>query len=168
MIFVHRHSNKKPDAGTYFLWMIIGLFLGYVFLQMPGNNAKIPREEATHIVGTLQECDVNYQKGRIHSIGLTLSDIEKQFVHRVCATETLADTLCAIPENTEINLLVHPNSHSILEIQVDGKVLLEFDRSQELLANNANGFGILGIGMVALAIYFGINYVILEIKLYRK
>ena len=147
---------------------VIGLFLGYIFLQMPGNNAEITREEATYIVGSFQECNVNYQKGRIHSIGLTLSGLEKQFVHQVCATKALADTLCAIPENTEMILLVHPNSHNILEIQVNGEVLLEFDRSQELLANNAGGFGVLGFGLIALAVFCGINYVILEIKLYRK
>ncbi|MBO5129869.1 MAG: hypothetical protein J6B95_05950 [Oscillospiraceae bacterium] len=168
MNFAHRYAKKKPDAGTYFLGMLIGLFLGYIFLQMPGNNAEITREEATYLVGTLQECDANYQRGRIHSIGLTLSDMEKQFVHQVCASKTLADTLNAIPENTEMTLLVHPASHNILEIQVNGDVLLEFNRSQDLLANNAGGFGILGIGLIALAIFCGINYVILEIKLYRK
>ena len=163
----HRYATRKADAGTYFLGLLIGLFLGYIFLQMPGNNAEITREEAVYLAGTLQECDVNYRNGRIHSIGLTLSDSDKQFVHQVCSSETLADTLRAIPENTEIVLLVHPSSHNILEIQVKGEVLLEFDRSQELLANNASGFGVLGIGLIALAVFCGVKYIILEIKLYR-
>ena len=168
MNFAYRNTDKKPDAGTYFLCMVIGLFLGYVFLQMPGNNAKVTRLEATHIVGTLQECDVNYRKGHIHSIGLTLSDTDKLFVHQTCASETLADTLSAIPQNTEMILLVHPKSHNILEIQVCGERLLEFDRSQELLESNANGFGVMGIGMIVLGIFSAINLVILEIKLYCK
>ena len=168
MNFAHRYAKRKPDGGTYFLGMLIGLFLGYIFLQMPGNNAEIPREKATYLVGTLQECDVNYQNGRIHSIGVMLSDQDKQFVHQVCASKALADDLCAIPKNTEMLLLVHPESHNILEIQVNGETLLEFDRSQELLANNAGGFGILGIGMIVLAVFCGVNYVILEIKLYRR
>ena len=167
MNFAHRYANRKADAGTYFLGLLIGLFLGYIFLQMPGNNAEIMREDAVCLAGTLQECDVNYRNGRIHSIGLTLSGSDKQFVHQVCSSETLADTLRAIPENTEIVLLVHPSSHNILEIQVKGEVLLEFDRSQELLADNASGFGVLGIGLIALAVFCGVKYIILEIKLYR-
>ena len=168
MNFAHRNTDKKPDAGTYFLYMLIGLFLGYIFLQMPGNNAKVTRPEAAYIMGTLQECDVNYRKGHIHSIGLTLSDTDKLFVHQICASQTLADTLSAVPQNTAMTLLVHPKSHNILEIQVDGNILLEFDRSQELLENNANGFGVMGIGMIALGIFCAVNLVILEIKLYCK
>ena len=168
MNFTYRHANKKPDAGTYFLFMVIGLFLGYVFLQMPGNNAPVTRSEATYIVGSLEDCDVNYRKGHIHSIALTLSDMDKLFVHQICASQTLADTLTSLPQDTEITLLVHPKSHNILEIQVHGELLLEFDRSQELLESNANGFGIMGIGMIALGIFCAVNLVILEIKLYRK
>ena len=168
MNFTYRNTKKKPDAGTYFLYMLIGLFLGYIFLQMPGNNAKVTRPEATYIVGTLQECDVHYQKGRIHSIGLTLSDMDKLFVHQICATRTLADTLSALPQDTEMILLVHPKSHNILEIQIDGNVLLEFDHSLELLERNAKGFGVMGIGLIAFGIYCAVNLVILEIKLYCK
>ena len=168
MSFAHRYTDKKPDSGTFFLYMVICLFLGYIFLQMPGDNAEIMREEATCLVGTLQECDVNYQKGRIHSIGLTLSDMDKQFVHQVCISKTLADALRALPVNTEMLLLAHPDSHNILEIQAEGEVMLEFDCSQELLTNNAGGFGILGIGLIALAIFCGINIIILEIKSYRE
>ena len=65
-------------------------------------------------------------------------------------------------------LLVHPKSHNILEIQVDGNILLEFERSQELLESNANGFGVMGIGLLALGVFCAVNVVILEIKLYRK
>ena len=168
MNFTYSNTDKKPDAGTYFLCMLIGLFLGYIFLQMPGNNAKIIRPEATYITGTLQECDVNYRKGHIHSIGLTLSDMDKLFVHQICASQTLADTLSALPQDTEMMLLVHPKSHNILEIQVDGNILLEFDRSQELLESNANGFGVMGIGLIALGIFCAVNLVIQEIKLYCK
>ena len=168
MNFAYRHDPGKPDAGTYFLGMIIGLFLGYIFLQMPGNNAKIMRSEATYYAATLQVCDVNQRNGRIHSIGLTLADTEKLFVHQVCASQTLADELSAISRDTEMILLVHPKSHNILEIQVDGNILLEFERSQKLLENNANGFGVLGIGMIGMAIFCFVNVVILEIKLYRR
>ena len=38
MAFTQRNRREKSDAGTYFLCMIIGLFLGFVFLQMPGNH----------------------------------------------------------------------------------------------------------------------------------
>ena len=168
MNFSYRDTDKKPDAGTYFLFMVIGLFLGYIFLQMPGNNARVTRPEATYLVGTLEDCDVNYRKGHIHSIGLTLADGDKLFVHQICASQALADTLSSLPEDTELMLLVHPKSHNILEIQADGNILLEFDRSQELLESNANGFGVMGIGMIGLGIFCAVNLVILEIKLYCK
>ena len=49
MNFAHRYANRKTDAGTYFLGLLIGLFLGYIFLQMPGNNAQIMREDAVYL-----------------------------------------------------------------------------------------------------------------------
>ena len=168
MHFPHGNANKKPGAGSYFIGMLLGLVLGFVFLQMPGINKDIAREEATRLVGPLQECAVSYQRGHIHSIGLTVSGQKKQFVHQVCASEALADTLRSLPQGTETVLLVHPASHNILEIRVNGEVLLEFDRSQALLSRNAGGFGILGIGLIALAVFCGVHYVILEIRLYRK
>ena len=166
MSFVSRHANKKPDAGTYFLGLVVGLFLACIFLQMPGDNAKITRAEATYMVGSLQACNVNYRKGHLHSIGLILSDMDKQFVHQVCTTSALADTLSALPVDTEIMLLVHPKSHNILEIQVNGNILLEFEHSQELLERNASGFGVMGIGLIVLSIFCAVNIIILEIKLY--
>ncbi len=168
MVFTHRNRSEKPDAGTYFLCMIVGLFLGFVFLQMPGNNTVIHRADATKLVGTLQDCTVHYQKGHLHTITLSFSDIDKQFIHDVCTTNTLADALTALPVGTDMTLLVHPRSHNVLEIRVGEETLLEFDRSQELLSNNAGGFGILGFVMITIGILCGIRFVRLEIKLYRK
>ena len=76
--------------------------------------------------------------------------------------------MTAMPPNTEISLWVHPDSHNILEIQVDGEVLLDFEQSQELLIRNSKGFGVLGIFMLGMGVVGGINYVILEIKLYLR
>ena len=168
MVYFHRASKEKPGAGTYFLGVVIGLFLGYIFMQMPKWNAEITRDEATHIAGYYQACDVSYRKGRIHSISLILSNTDKLFIHQTCASEALVESLSAIPQDTEITLLIHPNSHNIMEIEVNGEILLDFEHSQELLSNNASGFFFLGIGMIAIAIYCAVNLIIEEIKLYHK
>ena len=167
MTFAHRYAGKKPDAGTYFLCMIVGLLLGYIFLQMPGDNRPIGREEAICLSGTILECDVNRRQGDIHSIGLVLADQERYFVHDVCASQTLADALAGLPDDAVVTLLVHPDSHNILDIRTEDGILLGFDRSVELLADNANGFGILGLVLIAIAVFCGIKYIMLEIRLYR-
>ncbi len=162
------YSTEKPGAGTYFACMIIGLFLGYVFLQMPGQKAVIPREEAVFLSAPLEQCNVRYQRGQEHSISLDLEGCERQFVHQICASEALAQQLRELPEGTAVELLVHPTGHDVLEIRVAGEVLLEFDRSQELLSQDAGGFGVMGLLLIPMGIYSGIRYVIEEIKFYRK
>ena len=163
-----KHTSKKPTAGMYFLCMAVGLFLGYVFLQMPLANAKVTREAAIQLTGSFQEYDVDYRKGHIHAISISVSGADKQYVHDVCVSSALVEALAAVPANTEMTLLVHPRSHNVLEIQSNGEILLEFDHSQKLLADNAAGLAILGVGMIVLGVISGIHFVILEIKRYRR
>lgn len=133
MNLVRKHTSKKPSAGTYFLGLVIGLLLGFIFLQMPSINTEVSREDAKYLTGNFQECDVDYRNGHIHSIGLTLSGAGKQFIHKSCVSSAVVEALSAIPTDTEMTLLVHPTSDYILEIQVNGQILLDFEHSQELL-----------------------------------
>ena len=162
------HNREKPGAGTCFACMLIGLFMGYVFLQQPAQHAPVPREEAVFLSGPLEECRVRYQKGHIHGISLDITGQKRQFVSRICASDALAEALRELPEGTVVELLIHPLSHDVMEIRVGKEILLNFERAQERASRDADGFGMLGIFLVIMGVWSGIRYVIEEIRFYRK
>jgi hypothetical protein len=71
-----------------------------------------------------------------------------------CSTKPLFEQLKSIPRGTQLQLLLRPNDKTILQIEYDGKLLLEFEDVQHKLWNSAVGMAVLGLFMYASGIVF--------------
>ena len=148
----------RPKQGFYlnphrpFLMMIpfllVGLFISAMMINMIFERPEITKEEATSVISTYISCDPYMKKHRINSIDLVFSDAEELTVDGCCASKALLEQLQATPAGTKMNLLIHPVSKDILEIEVNGTRLLNFSDSLTKLRREA--FGFLGLGIFML------------------
>lgn len=72
-------------------------------------------------------------------------DHEELYIDGVCINEELRDRIHNLEPGTELSLIVHPNSNTIMELQIGNSVLLEFQNSYEKMASEATGF--VGLGL---------------------
>ena len=61
-----------------------------------------------------------------------------------------------------MQLLIHPDSGNVLQIQVEGETLLEFDYAQDQLWREACFFHVVGILMLVVAVF--LLYVLIRKK----
>ena len=78
----------------------------------------------------------------------------------------MLDKLLSVAPGTTFDMLVHPNSASILSLTIDGEEIVSFDDAVAKLSRENTGFLWLGIGMYLLAAWGGF-VLILRLKLRR-
>lgn len=133
-------------VGVAVFFLIIGLLLGSVFtFGMKFWNAPIEREDTIYVEATFEEIKIwggrNGTKGGI----VRFIDHDQLYIDSSCLSNELINDLKKLHTGSIITLLVHPNSNTILEMKSEGRVLLKFQDSTELLDSTSNLFVILGI-----------------------
>ena len=139
--------------------MCMLLFVGTVFTTGPLRNREIERDEALAVAGTFERVDPAYNKGNLKYIDLVFSDGEEQTIDGCCVRQGLEERLEQIPAGTQMRLLVHPKSNCVLQLEVNGQILLDFDNAQEYLWQEAMAFMWLGAFMYAVTVYFIVRMV---------
>ena len=92
-----------------------------------------------------------YGKHGVKYVNLEFQDADTQMVDSCCLGYGLEEKLENIPSGTQMQLLIHPDSGNVLQIQVEGETLLEFDYAQDQLWGEAMFFPILGVFMFVCA-----------------
>lgn len=128
------------------------VFIGGVFVWQLPNTPAISRQEAVTITAQYDHYKRSYGRHN-REIALHFTDAGPQFVHGSCSGKELEERLKVLPAGTEMTVLVHPSSHDVLEIEAEGEILLAFDYAQTQLRNNAKGFLVFGVLMLAAAVY---------------
>ena len=158
--------NAVSLSGVSIFFICLTLFIATVFTFQPINNGKIHESEAISLVATYSSCDPSYRRGHIKYIDLEFTDHKELTVATSCSSRSLLDRLDDIPAGTSVHLLVHPKSEYILQLEVNGDILLEFHNAQDRIWNDALFFGALGLFMYAAAI--GLSVAMIRKKLQSR
>ena len=160
-LFTQIKFRLRPKQGYYdgtghsnpaLLFLIcVTFFIATVFILQPVNNRIIPKSEALSLTLTYKEFHPSYKRGSIRYIDLKSVEQEEFTIDGSCCNSDLIERLSLIPEGTQVQLLVHPESHSILQLEVNGDILLEFHASQNKLWRESVTFAVLGLFMYAIA-----------------
>ena len=149
----YKKELTKKDA---FLLFIVGLILGTVFCI--GNqfwyNPAIS-EKAIHATATYLKYDIYYSnlKPRPRGQGkfyVYFEDYESLLVYAWNLYDDKSefiDKFKNLPAGTEVDIIVHPNSGTLLDMRSDEFTLVEFDESIVILSYKNKGFFVLGIIM---------------------
>ena len=139
------YMGDRYTKGALILLICASVFIATVFVSKLSNNRVIPAEEANTLTVTYSGCDPSYGRGSTRYIDLEFTDHEELTIPGICSNKALVEQLESIPEGTKLNLLVHPKSEDVLQIENNGEILLEFDDAQSRIWKDAVGFAVLGV-----------------------
>ena len=166
-IFFKKLFRKEMTLGQAILFLIVGAILGTVFtFGQHYWKAPIEREEAITV-----ESEYSYHTQRLvrpdsHAVSIHCSNGEIYSIDAHCVTHDILDYLDALEKGTTLNMLIHPNSDTILLLDVNGQSILDFDEVIDDL-NSANvGFLCLGIFMYALAVCGAVRLIVIAVRKY--
>lgn len=171
-----RHTPRrktKLDKFQCILMLVFGLTIGTIFtIGMSYWNAGIIQEEAIAVTAEYQGYEVFHPHSRtgaarrdISTVDLHFSNHETLSIDGSCAATDLLSSLDGIRHGTVLELLIHPNSDTILAIHAGGRALLSFEDAINRLSFERWGFFAIGILCYLCA---GIGAYYLITRKYRK
>ena len=151
-----RRKKQEISLGTAMMLLVVGLILGSIFVfgsQYWGE--PIQREDAIELSATYEAYEINPGKIRKHhikQIEITLTDQSSVYIDGACVSEDVKDGIKALPEGAKLDMLVHPNSDTVLGLKHGDKTILSFQESQKDIKNENVGFIALGVFMYLCAV----------------
>ncbi|MBE6900406.1 MAG: hypothetical protein E7479_07080 [Ruminococcaceae bacterium] len=171
----YRKEITKKDA---FFVFIIGLIMGTVFCF--GNQfwyRPITPEEAIHTTATYSKFDLQYNLPRLnhthshnYKLRVYFEDYESLLIYswRLYGEKEMINKFHQLSPGTEVELIIHPDSDTILDMRTDNAVLIEFDESIDILSYENNGFSVLSIIMYSFSALGLFYFIHLNYKRYKK
>ena len=163
-------AKRGNSTGMGFVkWLLVALIafsliIGTHFACQPIQNQKIAYQEAETVTAILDRTSTARGRfGSINYLTLHFSNADLEDVRACCLGNGLTEKLENLPAGTNMHLLIHPQSGNVIQIEANGKTLLESDYAQKKLLEEAWGFFGLGLFMYLSA---GVMIVVLIRKKY--
>ena len=141
-----KKALKMTRVEAWFL-LIAGLLVGTIFtFGMQYWNAPIAERDAITDAAIFASYDIRHgRSGSTKEVIVRFEDRDQLYIDGVCASSALINQLKMLQKGDEVMLTIHPNSNTILELELGNLTLLEFDQTTKKLTNEATGFGVLGM-----------------------
>ncbi len=148
-----RRIKKRMSKSDAYVLLIIGIILGNVFVfgQLYWNKTIEPNE-AIQTCATYISHKESIRRGTTKGIYVSFSDYDKLYIHTVCINDMLRMQLDEVKEDTKVQMLIHPNSDTILDMRTSDKILLDFHDVMKKLESEKEFFFIFGIGFYFVAL----------------
>lgn len=164
-----RRLKKLPDLGQAVFLLIAGLIMGTVFtFLMDYTQGPVPVEEARPVSAVMQDVRGSYgrqnSRNSLREILIRFEDYKQLGIDHPVANKAMLDKLLSVAPGTTFDMLVHPNSATILELRIDGEEIVSFDDAVAKLSRENKAFFWMGVCLYAAAA-FGAYVVILRLKL---
>ena len=146
-------SKRLTNPESLFL-LVAGLVMGIVFtFGMQRWNAPISRNEAIESIAAIRSIEAQYgRRHHLKEIRIEFQDHDPLTIDGSCADSELLESLRQLPSGTVVSLSIHPESNTILEMHTNDISLMDFERTVQMLNNEAAGFMYLGIFCFAVAL----------------
>ena len=141
--------------------LIAGLILGTFFtFGVRYWNAPIAREDTQQITATFSSSIERLKHGRVQEIILRFDDHKELRIDGSCVSNTLLEAIELLEPGSVLEMGVHPNSNTILELRCGTSKYLDFEDAMKHLGRESVGFTVLGI-FCYLSFIFGFARLIL-------
>ena len=168
---LNRQLKKLPSLGQALVLLIIGLLMGTVFtVMMNYTQGPVTMDEAHPVSAVMEDVRGSYgrrnRRNSLREILIRFEDHEQLHIDSPVATKAMLEQLNTYSAGTTFDMLVHPNSATILALHINGEEIINFDTAMAKLSNENLVFFWMGICLYAAAA-FGAYVVILRLKLRR-
>lgn len=151
---IRRKCNKSISKGSAVFLIVAGILLGTVFtVGMCYWTKPIEKADAIRLDATFTSYQKHYRRHNLNSLTLYFSDHESLSIDNACFTSDVLNHIENMTPGTVLELYVHPNSNTVLEMVCGGKVILDFNQAERRLTTKRVYFLILGIFMYAEAVF---------------
>lgn len=166
-----RLLKKLPSLGQAIILLIIGLLLGTAFtMLMDYTQGPVTRDEARPVSAVMEDVRGSYgrrsRRNSLREILIRFEDDAQLGIDHPVANQAMLDKLLSVAPGTTFDMLVHPNSATILALHINGEEIINFDTAISKLSGENRVFFWMGICLYAAAA-FGAYVVILRLKLRR-
>ena len=144
------------------LIIIIGLIMGTVFVfGMSYWNEEVDKSECVQSYPMYKSHKYVYDNSTVKEIIIYFSNDELMTIDGVSVNDELINEVEKLDNNSKLLVLKHPNSNTIMEMEANGIILLNYDATMSKLVKERNGFVAIGCFMYLFA-------VLSVIELFRK
>lgn len=166
-----RLLKKLPSLGQAIFLLVAGLILGTVFtVLMDYTQGPITTEEARPVSAVMEDVRASYgrriRRNFLREILIRFEDYEQLGIDHPVANQAMLDKLLSVTPGTTFNMLVHPNSATILALSIDSEEIVSFDDAIAKLSGENRAFFWMGICLYAAAA-LGLFTLALRLKLRR-
>lgn len=156
---------KEIPTGTAVFLLIAGVIMGTVFtFGMKYWNAPITKDEAQQVTAIFSSFEEIYGRGGVNGIIVRFENHEQLEIDGVCINDEISDAIDDIVPGTIVEMLVHPNSDSIVEMKVGNMKVLDFQDSIQKLSSEASGFMYIGVFCYIMALLGAGHFILLKKK----
>ena len=157
--------RKKMTLEQAILFLIVGLILGTVFtFGQQYWKAPIQRDEAISVQAEYSYHTKWLIRPDSHAVNIHCSDGEIFVIDAHCVNNNILDFADTLAEGTKLDMLIHPNSDTILSLTVNGEEILNFDEVRNNLDSTNIGFLCLGILMYTLAVCGAVRIIVIAVR----
>lgn len=121
---------------------IASLIVGSVFVfGMRYWNAQVERDDCEVVTVQLESIEkVRGSYSHLRYVKIKCTNGSSYNIEDSCMSSSLLSALESLPEGTQLTLTLHPNSEgTVLELSVDGILLLDFDTAVSMLGKKCDG-----------------------------
>lgn len=140
------HKREKHSRGTLIAAVLLSLALGGVFVfGMQFWHAEIPADLARHEQRIYSTFRISGADSHPKEMIVMFADGSQLDIDRVCIDDAVRGKLESLARNSPVELLIHPNSGTILDMRANGEAIVVFEHAMQKLTRERNGFLILGL-----------------------
>ena len=163
--------RNKMTLEQAILFLVVGLILGTVFtFGQQYWDAPIDREDAISVEAEYHSYTRKFLHPESHDVGIKCKTENPKYVEYYidasCVTYDILDFVHNLERGTTLEMLIHPNSGTILSLTVNGEEILNFDEVHNNLDFSNIGFLCLGIFMYALAVCGAVRLIVIAVRKY--
>ena len=156
MRFLSKITDDLPPKSFSIFLLIFGMVIGTVFTF--GNlywNNTVSREDALHVTAHFASYKVHTRRGNSQDVIIRFSDHKQLDIDTYCTTDEVIDMIDSLESGTELEMYVHSNSDTILEMRTGDKYILRFNDSMGRLKGGKIGYLFIG-GFSYLVFLYGL------------
>ena len=147
--------------GVCIFFIAIGIIIGNIFVIVTWHEGKlIDKSETIPVTATFSSYTIHTSpngKGAVNEVELCFIDHEKLYIDGACFNIDVETALDNLEKGDRLELLLHPVSNYIWDIQRDEEIILSFDDAKSRTRFENIAFTIIGFFVYFCAIMGAIS-----------